>query len=70
MSIYPVRIKEWYVEGKPFGSEIDTLKMILRHFTCDKCGKRIRWDRGYVMHSITFGGPCGSWCSKKCLEGE
>jgi len=68
MSIYPVRIKEWYVEEKAFGAHIDTLKWILKYHKCDECGKRIRWDRGYVMHSITFGGPDGAWCSKKCLE--
>jgi hypothetical protein len=67
MSIYPVRIKEWYVEGKPFGAEMPMLKSMLRCLPCIQCGKKIRWDRGYVMHSITFGGPDGRWCSKKCL---
>lgn len=70
MSIWPVRIKEWYVESKPFGDQIETLKIILSVFKCDKCGKKVRWDRGYAMHSITFGGPSGLWCSKKCLEAE
>lgn len=70
MSIFPVRIKEWYVPEKPFGSEIETLKAILPILGCSHCGKKIRWDRGYVMHSITYGGPDGRWCSKKCLEAE
>jgi hypothetical protein len=70
MSVYPVKINKWYVEGEPFGEEIPHLKSILRYLRCCKCGKKIRWDRGYVMHSITFGGPDNCWCSKKCLEGK
>jgi len=68
MSIYPVKINEWYVEGKPFGTEIDTLKMMLPHIECHRCRKPISWDEGYVMHSITYGGPDAAWCSKECME--
>jgi len=70
MSIYPVRIKEWYVEGKPFGECIPMLKGMLNFYSCIQCGKKIKWNRGYVMHSITYGGPDGRWCSKKCLEAK
>lgn len=68
MSIYPVPIAKWYVEGKPFGQEIKTLKWILKHITCAKCGKPITWDKGWVMHAITWGYGEG-WCSEECLDG-
>lgn len=69
MSIYPVRIKEWYVKDQPFGKQIDMLKAMLEFYVCKRCGKQIEWDDGWVMHSITFGGPDGAWCSEKCLDG-
>jgi hypothetical protein len=69
MSIYPVRIKKWYVEDQPFGEHIDMLKAMLKIYVCKECGGKIGWDEGWVMHSITFGGPDGAWCSKKCCWG-
>lgn len=72
MSIYPVKISDWYVKGNPFGKEIPMLKSILDsgYFNCLRCKKPVPWDRGYVMHSITFGGPSECWCSVECLEVE
>lgn len=70
MSIYPVRINEWYVKGKPFGKEISMLKSLLPHIKCEECNGKITWDEGYIMHSATFGGPSEAWCSEKCLRDE
>lgn len=69
MSIYPVRIREWYLEGQAFGSEIPTLRSILKYIPCETCKGKIAWDNGWVDHSITFGVGRG-WCSEKCLNGE
>ena len=68
MSIYPVKIKEWYVKGKPFGDEIPMLKSLLKSFPCIVCGSKVEWDKGWVMHSITFGGPNEVWCSDQCIK--
>lgn len=69
MSIYPVRIKEWYVKGEPFGDQIPTLKSLIRHvLDCKVCGKKIPWKTGYVMHSATFGGSYDAWCSEECFN--
>jgi hypothetical protein len=70
MSIYPVRINEWYVKDRPFGKEVEFLECMLPHLKCEECKKPITWDEGYVMHSITYGGPDEAWCSALCLYGE
>jgi hypothetical protein len=66
MSIYPVKINRWYLCGE-WRDEGEFLKSLLPSIRCETCGKQVTW-RGWVMHSITFGGPCEAWCSKKCLE--
>ena len=70
MSIYPVKITEWYNQKTEFKSEVKTLKILLPNLKCHKCGNPIEWKKGYVMHSITFGGPDEAWCSKKCLNNQ
>ena len=72
MSIYPVKISEWYVEGKPFGEEIEKLKEMLEFacFYCSVCKKPVSRENGYVMHSITFGGASETWCSEECLNND
>lgn len=73
MSIYPVRIDEWYDDPKSaFFSERDMLKTILEFSKCCECGAPMadKWDKGFVMHAITFGGPDGAWCSLQCLNGD
>ncbi len=75
--IYPVSIQEWYVdefneEGRrnPFHECLDDLREILPYLKCEKCGSEITEKDGFVMHSITFGGPSGAWCSEKCLNDD
>lgn len=65
--IYPVKIRENYEKG-PFAEEAKTLRDMLPSLKCSVCKGPVTWQRGYVMHSITFGGPDGSYCCKKCLE--
>jgi hypothetical protein len=70
MSIYPVRITEWYDDPKnAFHAEREMLKTILKYTKCECCKKSIKWQTGYVMHSITFGYG-EAWCTKKCLVGK
>ena len=69
MSIYPVKIDKWYNKKSSFKTEIKMLKTMLPYLRCVECGGKIEWSKGYVMHSITFGGPDESWCSLECLKG-
>ena len=70
MSIYPVKINDWYnKKGSVFYEEREMLK-IMMPLKCCVCKKEFDFPNGYVMHSITFGGPDGAWCSKKCLNRE
>jgi len=68
MSIYPVSIQEWFVDGDKHGKKWESLKRILPELRCEVCGGAIKQRYGYVMHSITFGGPSEAFCTKKCLE--
>jgi len=73
MSIFPVKISEWYVEGKPFGDQIEMLSSMLDsgYFKCHECGKSVKFDSdGWVYHSITFGGCSTVWCSDNCFNKE
>jgi len=71
MSIFPVNIKESFGDPKSaFYEEKEMLESILPYTFCNKCGDKVTFKRGYVMHSITFGGADGAWCSKKCLEAD
>ena len=71
MSIYAVKISGkdgWYVKGQAFETEIQSLRNILPYLKCEVCGKPVTWRAGYVMHSITFGGPDQAYCGAKCLK--
>jgi hypothetical protein len=73
MSIYPVRITEWYDNKKSaFYSERTLLRGMMTYAKCDRCGApmKSKWRTGYVMHSATFGGPNEAWCTKRCLIGD
>lgn len=72
MSVYPVKISEWYqgiddIKNTPH-------KELMEYLTsedildCDVCGAPVSWSKGYVEHSLTYGGPNGAWCSKACLS--
>jgi len=70
VSIYAVSIKEWYYDKKSsFHEELEMLKCISPLY-CSDCGKEVDHKTGYVMHSITFGGPDGAWCEECFYEHE
>lgn len=71
MSIYPVRVTEWYDDKEnAFHTERDTLKMLLKHEKCHRCKKPMsrKWKTAWVMHSITWGYG-EAWCTRRCLRG-
>lgn len=62
MSIYPVRLSEWY----PPGDELhDTVAFIVSSFRCKACYSRCRWKAAVAHHSIGHGYG-DVWCSWKC----
>ena len=72
MSIYPVKITEWYDDAEnAFNTERETLTWLLPYLKCLHCKTKMKtnWNTGYVHHSITFGYG-DAWCSKECLQGK
>lgn len=72
MSIYPVRLSEWFPKD-PEDEERQRLheaaKLCIKMNVCSVCGKKPRYQHAYGMHAIPWGYGWGEiWCSKKCLE--
>jgi len=76
MSIYPVRVKTWFVchrkwdkeSRKAFSSERDLLKYIIKKGTlkCLACGKKVtNWNTAYVSHAFAYGYN-DAYCNKEC----
>ena len=64
MSIYPVRLCEWY----PSGDELhDTAYWIVKSWRCFACDKRVRWKAAIAHHSLPFGHG-DLFCSWKCCH--
>jgi len=64
MSIYPVKINQWFLNKK----ELENIKTFLPNLKCNACGKKAN-TRGYVYHAILHGyGIEDYWCSIKCLR--
>jgi len=64
MSIYPVRLAEWF----PLGDEQhDICITIIECTRCLACGKRPRFKKAIGHHSLPWGYG-DLWCSEKCLN--
>ena len=71
MSIYPVRVKEWFPPGDP---KHQLVKWIVSSgYTdtgvgCINCKKiHMHWQEAYVHHSLASGYG-DIWCRKKCYD--
>lgn len=64
MSIYPVRLAEWF----PRSSEMyETARMVVKYKHCNACAKPLRYSKAWGHHSIPWGyGEL--WCGLKCLN--
>lgn len=65
MSIYPVRLKEWY----PATSEhYENAKILVDIGNCEACYRgKMNYNKAYAHHSLSWGyGEV--WCSLKCLN--
>jgi hypothetical protein len=64
MSIYPVRLSEWF----PFGDEMrEILVSIVNSTRCLACGDRVRLNKAVGHHSLCWGNG-DLWCSWKCCK--
>lgn len=63
MSIYPVKICEWWPKGNKHREDVEEM---LLYLPCLTCGKKVT-TRGYLDHSAPYGGPNRAYCSMKCM---
>lgn len=64
MSIYPVRLSEWF---PPDDENHSIAYEIVKVFRCLACNKKLRWKSAVGHHSLPYG--CGEiWCSWKCCN--
>lgn len=64
MSIYPVKLCEWF----PVGDEMhENAYCIVTTLRCYACGKKCRWKAAVGHHSLPWGNG-DLWCSWKCCN--
>lgn len=64
MSIYPVRLSEWYpVSDEMHEFAFSCVKMV----RCYACGRRVRWKAAIGHHSLPWGYG-DLWCSWECCR--
>lgn len=64
MSVYPVKLSEWFPPGD---LRHDTAIEIIKIFRCLACNKKLRWKSAIGHHSLPFG-QGDAWCSWKCCR--
>lgn len=62
MSIYPVKLSEWFPPGDEYH---DCIYIIVKFMRCNACGKKPRWLAAVGHHSLMVG-MGDLWCSWKC----
>ena len=64
MSIWPVRLAEWF----PFDHECHEITLsIIKAWRCRACGKRVKFNKAIGHHSLPWGHG-DLWCSWKCCN--
>ena len=70
MSIYPVRIKSWFMDPKSvFYADLPKLIALLKHddIRCNTCGSKVDVEDGFVSHGILHGYTEDNYCSEECM---
>lgn len=67
MSIYPVKLSEWFPRGD---ENYQNSKMMVKFGQCYKCGKKnIKYSTAFGHHSLPWGYG-DIWCSSKCYRSK
>ena len=64
MSIYPVKLSDWYPPGD---DKYEITSLLIKMSRCIACDKKLRWKSAIGHHSIPWGHG-DIWCSNKCLQ--
>lgn len=64
MSIYPVRLSEWFPPGD---EHFDVIVSIVNYSRCLACDSKLRY-KGAVGHHSLMVGVGDTWCSWKCCQ--
>lgn len=65
MSIYAVKLKEWFPPGD---ESHKIMRIIVETSRCYGCGKkRLSWQTAYGYHSLPWGNG-NIWCTQKCFN--
>ena len=64
MSIYPVRLSEWF----PPGNEMHEIGVcVVESMRCKACGRKQSFKKAWGHNSLPWGNG-DLWCSEKCLD--
>lgn len=67
MTIYVVRVSEWYKYGSPY---YETLLIFIERLRCVACRKRLRYKSVLVQGDPIWRSDAPTmWCSEKCYHG-
>jgi hypothetical protein len=64
MSIYPVKLSEWYPPGDTY---YENCTEIVKFNRCLACGDSINYSKAIGHHSLIYGHG-DIWCSLKCCK--
>lgn len=67
MSIYPVRLNEWFPKGDQF---YEAAKITVKYSKCIRCGKngkKINYKLCWAHHSLPWGNG-EVWCTTRCFK--
>lgn len=64
MSIYPVRLYEWF---PPNDEMYENAECMVKFSKCIVCGKKPKYRYAIGHHSIPWGNG-DIWCTKKCFN--
>ena len=67
MSIYPVRLKNWFPKGD---HNYEIVHAIVKDSKCAVCGKKPRYRYSIGYHALPWGYDGTVWCSTKCLRSK
>lgn len=65
MSIYVVRLKEWFPKGD---ENHQIARWVVSLERCQHCGKKPRWRNARGYHALPWGYSSEVWCNQHCFK--